>query len=168
MNELLRRVTAQLAKHLQTKVEYRSHNSVSGGDINQTFILNTSSLEPLFVKVNRSDRLDMFLAEFAALEEIRESNTIRTPSPLLTGSAGSHAFLVMEFIEMRGSSATSEEMLGHALADMHKITRPTFGWYRDNTIGSTRQINQQELVIPNCIPLFWLECHALKSHVFFS
>ncbi|MBC8519173.1 MAG: fructosamine kinase family protein [Gammaproteobacteria bacterium] len=144
MSELLKIVTTQLAEHLRTVMEYRSHESISGGDINQTFILETSTSEQFFVKANRAELLDMFLAEFAALEEIKSSNTLLTPLPILAGSAGDSAFLVMDFIEMAGASETSEEVLGHGLAEMHKVTKPKFGWDRNNTIGSTKQINRQE------------------------
>lgn len=154
MSELLKIVATQLAEHLRTVVEYRSHKSIPGGDINQTFILETSTSEQFFVKINRAELLDMFLAEFAALDEIKNSNTLLTPSPILAGRAGNNAFLAMEFIEMGGgSSAASEEELGHNLAQMHKVTQPKFGWDRDNTIGSTKQINQQE----SSWGVFWRE-----------
>ena len=38
----------------------------------------------------------------------------------------------------------TDELLGRQLAAMHRSTRDRFGWHRDNTIGSTRQINTQE------------------------
>ncbi len=160
MNELLKKIANQLTQYLQTKMEYRAHRPLSGGDINQVFLLKTTERGRFFVKINKASRLDMFLAEHAALEEIRESNTLQTPEPILAGVVGNHAFLVMEFIDMGAGTPRSEEALGHGLARMHQITKPvgstapaTFGWYRNNTIGSTRQINQQE----QSWGIFWRE-----------
>ncbi len=144
MNELLREITSQLAQHLGTGLEYRSHQPLFGGDINQAFLLHTVSGTPLFIKINKASRLEMFEAESEALEEIIRSNTLRAPAPILAATAQGRAFLAMEFIEIGGGSAKSEEALGHGLAAMHQTRAPLFGWQRDNTIGSTRQINRQE------------------------
>jgi fructosamine-3-kinase len=43
----------------------------------------------------------------------------------------------------RGGSTASLEQLGIDLACMHRHRSSHFGWHRDNTIGSTPQINDQ-------------------------
>jgi fructosamine-3-kinase len=50
---------------------------------------------------------------------------------------------VLEYLELGGSSRVSDRLLGQQLAYLHQHTQPYFGWHRDNTIGSTTQINQQ-------------------------
>ena len=137
------RILQQLATHLSRPIQYQSQQRLYGGDINQSFLLKTASNERLFIKLNKTSRLSMFEAEAAALQEMAHSNTIRVPTPLLANSEGSYAFLVMEYIEMGGSTQKSEETLGQQLAAMHQVTRPHFGWNRDNTIGSTPQLNTE-------------------------
>jgi len=38
----------------------------------------------------------------------------------------------------------TDELLGRQLAALHRVTHTRFGWHRDNTIGSTPQINTQK------------------------
>lgn len=142
MSAPLEAITRQLADHLGTALQYKGHQSLYGGDINQSFLLKTDA-DPLFIKLNKASRLSMFEAEAAALLEMHYTQAVRVPQPLLTGTANNHAFLVMEYIEMGSTSAQSEESLGHQLALMHQIRRPNFGWDRDNTIGSTPQQNSE-------------------------
>ncbi|MGH8718408.1 MAG: fructosamine kinase family protein [Burkholderiales bacterium] len=49
------------------------------------------------------------------------------------------AFLVLEYIELSGRR--NPALLGSQLAQMHRRTSERYGWSRDNTIGSTPQIN---------------------------
>ncbi len=142
MSGPLEAICRQLADHLCTSLQYKGHQSLYGGDINQSYLLKTSE-GALFVKLNKASRLTMFEAEAAALTEMRHAKAARIPEPILAGTSDNHAFLVMEHIEMGGSSAASEEALGHQLALMHQISRPNFGWDRDNTIGSTPQQNRE-------------------------
>lgn len=145
MSPPLKAITQQLADHLHTTLHHRSQQPLYGGDINQSFLLQTSG-GPFFIKLNQAHRIAMFEAEAAALHEIGHSNTIRVPQPILTGSAESHAFLVLEYIEMRPPTRQAEVQLGQQLAAMHQHTErhAHFGWERDNTIGSTPQYNRAE------------------------
>ena len=142
MNKLLQKIVDQLAQHLQTEITLLDHQALFGGDINQSFQLITTA-DSFFIKLNKKSRLPMFEAEAAALQALSNSNTLRVPIPILVGTADQSAFLAMEHIKMGSSSAKSEEALGHGLAAMHQATAPQFGWARDNTIGSTPQLNQQ-------------------------
>ncbi len=136
-------ITAQLADHLGTSLHYHSHQPLYGGDINQSYLLKTST-DSFFLKLNKLNRLSMFEAEALALETISRSNTVRVPTPILSGTSGAYSFLLMEFVDMVGSSSRSDEHLGQQLASMHRAIDVSFGWERDNTIGSTPQINHQE------------------------
>jgi fructosamine-3-kinase len=115
-----------------------SYQSVAGGDINDAYVLRDES-DCYFVKLNQRTLLPMFESEFEALLLMHESQTIRVPMPICVGEMKSHAFIVMEYVSLisRGSSA----QLGEQLAAMHGVTESSFGWYRDNTIGSTPQKN---------------------------
>jgi fructosamine-3-kinase len=86
----------------------------------------------------------MFEAEAGGLEKMWETQTIRVPKPLKVGPLpGGGSYIVMEFIEF--GSRSSQADLGRALGEMHKASLGQsphgFGFFMDNTIGSTHQPN---------------------------
>ncbi len=113
---------------------------VGGGSINEAWKLECAD-QYYFVKLNRPDRLSMFEAEFEGLCALRDARALRVPEPLVCGSDENGSWLVCEFIDMGSRSRASESMLGERLALQHRICAERFGWHRDNTIGSTPQIN---------------------------
>ncbi len=113
--------------------------TVGGGSINTACRVDSDDGCCFFVKFNRASRLDMFAAEAEGLEELRQAPGLRIPEPLAWGVAGGQAYLVMEHLPLGGRGSSVE--LAQALAAMHRITAPRFGWRRDNTIGSTPQPN---------------------------
>ena len=119
-----------------------STRSVAGGSINSAYVIEGAA-QSFFVKTNAASRLDMFEAELEGLLEIARHKTIRAPQPLCVGISGGNAYIVMEYLPIHGGSGSSAslEQLGTDLANMHRITQKQFGWHRDNTIGSTPQIN---------------------------
>ncbi len=117
---------------------------LAGGCINDARILEGDG-QKYFVKLNDAARLAMFEAEAAGLDEIIATRTLRAPRPVTCGQAGGQAYLVLEYLDLGGSAGRHTDIaLGQQLAAMHRVTRPKFGWSRDNTIGSTPQINTQE------------------------
>jgi len=60
---------------------------------------------------------------------------------LALGTAADHAYLALEWIELGDTSPAAAGRLGKQLASQHGIRAAQFGWHRDNTIGSTPQIN---------------------------
>jgi protein-ribulosamine 3-kinase len=131
-------VEQSLSATLGSPVHLDVPSTVGGGCINQAFRVNSNE-GPFFVKVNSADALDMFTAEAEGLEELEQSESLRVPNPLAWGVSGSQAFLVLEYLELGGSGSSAA--LGEGLAAMHRVTSDQFGWYRDNTIGSTEQKN---------------------------
>ncbi len=117
----------------------RNRHSVGGGCINSTFTISDHSRR-FFVKLNKASRIEMFHAEAEGLREICDTQTVRAPQPVCAGSAEGSAFLVLEYLDLGGANVDNEK-LGRQLAAMHRNTRPQYGWHRDNTIGSTPQIN---------------------------
>jgi len=90
-----------------------------GGCISQGEMFNTDKGR-IFVKENSKDGArKMFEGEFASLEAIQNTNTIKVPRPIkvLDRPHGPGALLVMEFLDMRGCSKQAE--LGKALAELH-------------------------------------------------
>jgi len=116
---------------------------LGGGDINSAYRLQGRE-RSYFVKLNRRELADMFAAEFAGLEEIAGTGAVRTPAPIVHGEAGSHSFLVLEYLEFGRPDQQAQRLLGRQLAEMHRYQQPYFGWHRDNTIGSTPQVNTRD------------------------
>ena len=114
--------------------------SVAGGCINEALRLQGEK-RAFFVKLNRIDNLAMFEAEAAGLRAIRATDTLRAPEPIVSGVDTEHSFLVLEHIAFAGPSAAADARLGELLAAMHRYSSGAFGWERDNTIGSTPQLN---------------------------
>ena len=114
--------------------------ALGGGDINSAYRLRGQD-RSYFVKLNRHALADMFEAELHGLEEINRTETVRAPTPIVTGVAGTEAFLVLEYMGFGASTPKAHRQLGRQLAELHGQKQPYFGWHRDNTIGSTPQIN---------------------------
>jgi fructosamine-3-kinase len=116
--------------------------TVGGGCINTTVKLGDGR-RTYFVKLNGDERLDMFEAEAEGLSAMAATETIRVPRPVCSGVAGAQAYLVLESIDMGHGGGKSAALAGRQLAAMHRYTQTRFGWYRDNTIGSTHQPNAE-------------------------
>ncbi len=123
-----------------------TREKVGGGCINQAWklsgvIQSGSSAIPrhYFVKLNHRQLVSMFTAESEALLQIAATNTVSVPQPMVTGVAEEQSWLVLEYVKLT-ASATADQ-LGRQLADMHRHTAESFGWHRNNTIGSTMQMN---------------------------
>jgi fructosamine-3-kinase len=111
---------------------------LGGGCINRAQRLECDGV-PYFVKLNQAARLPMFEAEALGLRELAAASALRVPRPVCRGRADDTAWLVLEYLELGGRGPASA--LGEGLAALHRVTAERFGWQRDNTIGSTPQIN---------------------------
>ena len=116
------------------------YKPLTGGDINAAFCLK-SNHDRYFVKLNRPELIFMFEAEAAGLRALSDTQTIKVPQVISVGQTKQHAFLVLEYLDLGPSTQNSDRLLGQQLATLHRLTQPFFGWYRNNTIGSTLQIN---------------------------
>lgn len=135
-------IAAQITKSTGQPFKPDTVHAVGGGCINQTYSV-ADSRQHFFVKINSADGLDMFAAEAAGLQEINQSDTLRAPQPVCWGQNSSHAWLVLEYLDLGTRSGNKPDELGAGLAAMHRTTATQFGWLRDNTIGSTPQINSR-------------------------
>ncbi len=119
-----------------------NQHSVSGGCINQGYAIEGDN-RSYFVKLNQASQIEMFAAEALGLKQMYATKTIRIPQPICWGSTGSSAYIVMEWLDLsRGGSNEAWQAMGQQLAQMHQVGKADkFGWQRNNTIGSTPQIN---------------------------
>lgn len=97
--------------------------------------------ERFFVKRGDAGRREDFAAEAAALNELRAGHGLRIPAPVAHGVAGGEAFLVLEYVDMQPLTGEATARLGEGLAELHGVVRDTFGWDRDNALGTSPQRN---------------------------
>jgi len=83
----------------------------------------------------------MFEAEADGLRELKTANALRVPEVLDCGIRNGEAFIALERFIFDRADAATEALLGERLALLHRHTEDQFGWFRDNTIGLTPQVN---------------------------
>jgi len=139
---------AVIARHIAESTgnafEFQAINRMTGGSINDAICMNGQSGTAYcryFVKTNDAAMQDMFAAEAAGLQELYQANAIHVPQPVCYGNVAGRAYLVTEYIDFGIPGPQSSARLGEQLALMHQHRAERFGWYRDNTIGSTPQVN---------------------------
>lgn len=116
-------------------------SAIGGGCINSAMRISGNGRE-YFIKLNDARLLDMFEAEADGLRELAAAQAVRVPAPICTGTSGSQAYIVMQYLVLGGrAGATGMARFGEQLAQMHRYSKDQFGWQRDNTIGSTPQPN---------------------------
>jgi len=143
MSSFWQAVADTITQTTQQEFRAKQRQNVGGGCINSAYRISDGS-RSFFVKLNQADKRAMFEAEFAGLQELAQANAIRVPNPLCVGEQDNQSYLVMEYLELgRATNATSAR-LGSDLARLHRTRQRRFGWDRDNTIGSTPQINPWE------------------------
>ena len=134
-------IDARITQLTGEKFLSSQQRSVSGGCINQGYAISDGQ-RTYFVKVNQASLVDMFEAEALGLQQMLETNSIRAPKPICWGTEGNSAYLVLEWLELGRGNTQSWEKMGQQLAGMHQwVGKDAFGWDRNNTIGSTPQIN---------------------------
>lgn len=114
-------------------------DSVSGGDINEAFVVETSE-KRYFVKVNPNAEEGFFSYEADGLCKLKDTGTLSVPDVYFEGNKNGTPVLVLEWVEGERSPAT-EEQLGHGLAHMHQTEGQAFGLDYDNYIGKMTQPN---------------------------
>lgn len=115
--------------------------TLTGGSVG-TCLRWMSDSGPLFVKTTEANLAWVFEAEADGLRELAAASAIRVPRVLGVGATTDHAWLALEWLDLRPASPVSEAMLGEQLAAQHRETRNTFGWHRTNTIGLSVQRNE--------------------------
>jgi protein-ribulosamine 3-kinase len=131
-------IAAQIAEVTGQSFHLPRRADLGGGCINDACLIEAGG-QRYFVKLNRAERAEMFAAEAEGLAEIAASGTMRVPAPVCHGTERGQAWLVLEYLDL--GKHGDAHALGRRLASMHRVTSKSFGWKRDNTIGSTPQVN---------------------------
>lgn len=134
-------VEKNISDYTRSPYKITSQQEIGGGCINTAYRISDGTTD-WFVKTNKASLIDMFESEAEALNEMAASETIKVPRALCAGRVDQHSYLVLEYLPMNGSADMA--LFARQLADMHRITAPSFGWHRENVIGATRQLNTQK------------------------
>ena len=119
--------------------------NLSGGDINDAYKITMSDGAVFFVKSNQNAPEDFFQTEANGLRWLADANAIKIPDVVHVEAADgtSPSFLVLEFVESRAKVPNYDELLGHALAELHRAGASRFGLDHDNFIGTLPQLNDE-------------------------
>ncbi len=129
MNSLLRKIE----DHINDQIV--NQRSVGGGCIAQTTMLETISGKTYFLKSGFSNGI--FLNEANGLNELRKADCIRIPQVI----AVDQQFLLLEHIRSGAKANSFFIEFGQQFASLHQFTSQQFGFYENNFIGASPQIN---------------------------
>ncbi|WP_430817746.1 fructosamine kinase family protein [Carboxylicivirga sp. RSCT41] len=127
------KIFAKIEDTLQCTITQQS--MVGGGCIAQTSIISTNQHKSYFLKQGFSGT--MFQKEANGLRELSKAGAIRIPEVILADQD----FLLLEHIETGIKQGGFFTNFGCSFARMHQFTGDVFGFYEDNFIGSTPQVN---------------------------
>jgi len=128
-----KQIIQQIEKQLCCSITHQE--MVGGGCIAQTSLIETNNGESFFLK--QGFKSSMFEKETNGLNELCKANVIRTPKIIATDEQ----YLLLENIESGSKCIDFFEKFGKAFAQLHKHLSPHYGFYEDNYIGSSQQIN---------------------------
>lgn len=147
--DLLAEVLTAIGRDTSTRVRIADIVEVGGGSISRAFRLQTDQ-GSYFLKQNNAAHHALFVAEADGLAALARCASIRTPRVVAAGICGKHAYLLLEHIDLHPlAGGGAGRRAGRALADLHRMTGPRFGWVRDNFIGSTSQPNAEDADWPH-------------------
>jgi len=121
---------------------------VGGGSIARSGIAETESGKRFFIKSYGKNK-KILQNEVNGLNELRKGKEIKIPQVI----AVTDEHLVLEFIETGKRKNNFSELFGVKLARLHKIKSDKFGFYENNFIGYTPQINLPEN--NNWLEFYW-------------
>jgi fructosamine-3-kinase len=132
--------SSRLSSQLKVNIEVKNFQSLTGGDINDVYQLDTS--KGLFcIKINDAKKYpNLFEKEAKGLDILRQS-AFTIPKVIHYGILENQNFLLLEFIGSKKPKDNFWEIFGQQLAQMHQITQSKFGLDHSNFIGSLLQTN---------------------------
>jgi protein-ribulosamine 3-kinase len=145
----------------QLNEEIVNSNSVSGGCIADSRRIQTKSGKKYFVKTHSGSK-GMFLKEANGLKELSLPNAIRIPKVIHAADN----YLLLEHIEQGSKMAGFFSHFGEQFATMHRYTNKSFGFFEDNYIGSTPQINSANVEQQKNWPEFYYQKRILQQLYF--
>jgi fructosamine-3-kinase len=130
-----KKIENQIEEKLNKKI--KSFTSISGGCISNAYRITSADGLDYFLKFNPSTLMNMFSKEANGINELAKANAIRVPKVL----SFNEDFILLEFISSGNRKRNFFEEFGRSLAELHKFTSESFGFFEDNYIGSNPQKN---------------------------
>lgn len=125
----------------QKNLELLEVKRLSGGDINDVYLLKCTSSD-LVIKLNHTDKFPgMFEAEAEGLSILKASESFRIPEIINCGIESEQAYLLLENIEQGAISNRFWTDFAEQLAKLHRSSNSRFGLDHSNYIGSLTQRN---------------------------
>ncbi len=95
----------------------------------------------LFIKTGGAAQMPMLLAEAEGLAALRATHTLAVPEVVAQGTHRDGGWLALEWLDFTRITTKGAQRFGEALAALHAVDQPRFGWHTNNFLGSTIQIN---------------------------
>lgn len=112
----------------------------SGGDINEACRCRTADAD-YFIKLHQTADSDFFNIEARALRELADVGGLAVPSVIGTTEVGAYQALVLSYVPLQRLTDKGYALAGMQLARCHQAQKKQHGWYENNLIGATPQIN---------------------------
>ena len=122
--------------------------SVSGGDINDAYLVALEDGQKVFLKVNTPGNAAFFSAEQAGLEALRKTDAIGVPKAITAGVYRDCSFLIMEYLEAGPRRPDYWERFGRQLAQQFRWAEAYFDSYGRKAMQSLLDHLEDYLVEP--------------------
>lgn len=133
-----------LSLSLKEELRILSFKALSGGDINEAYLLETSP-KNFFIKINSASKYPkMFSQEAFGLDLLREANGLRIPGFIAEGIFEDTFFLILDYISSVKKNDNFWEAFARGLSTIHKKSSNNFGLEDENYIGSLKQYNARK------------------------
>jgi len=134
----------QLLQHIasQNKFQLIESKSLSGGDINDVFLLKCQE-GSFVVKLNDALKFPrIFEVEAKGLQLLKQSESFKIPNVIAEGLFQNTSYLLLEYVSLGNKSNIFWESFAEKLAKLHKTSSEQFGLDHTNYIGSLPQKNE--------------------------
>lgn len=136
-------LSKELVLHLEELLSERilSSTPLSGGDINDVCLVQTSNRK-VVTKINSVSKFPgMFEAEAKGLYALKQYGTFVIPEVIYVDVFDDTSFLILEYMDSGKKSNNFWKIFGEKLAALHRDSTPFFGFDTSNYIGSLPQYN---------------------------
>ena len=141
-SDFLKHIEEICSKTEGQKSILRAYESISGGDINRAYRFAMTRMD-YFIKINTSDKLDLFEKEARGLQLLGATQSFVIPPVIDVGIYKENSYLLLSF-ENSLDAGRNPKAFAENLASLHRTTQEYFGLDYNNYIGSLAQINTPE------------------------
>lgn len=132
-----------ISNNIKSQTEIIDAITCTGGSINYTFRIITTSGD-FFLKYNSAIQYPgMFETECIGLSILRDTGTVYVPQVYKVGAIDRYSYLLMKFEKGTIKQKFFWENFTSKLVQLHKITNEYYGLDHDNYIGSLLQHNRK-------------------------